>query len=356
MARIAMLASARYAIRRPFAGGLEAQTYRLAQSLRRRGHDVTLYASADSDPDLGVMPIAGHESRLELSAAAREDPSMCAEPFLEEHHAYLSFMLALAKSDVDVVHNHSLHYLPVAMAPSLRAPVLTTLHTPPTPWLESAIKCLPKIDSNATFVSVSAANARTWQVNDVVVGVVHNGIPIGEWPFRAHPAGEHVVWSGRLVPEKGPHLAIEAARKTGRTIFLAGPVENRAYMQSAVVPRLGDDAVYVGHLDSPALAALVASARVALTTPRWEEPYGLVVAEALACGTPVAAFRRGAMPELLDESTGALAIPDDADDLARAIEVAAGRDRAACRAHAESHCSIDTMTDRYEALYAQLSA
>jgi glycosyltransferase involved in cell wall biosynthesis len=354
VARIAVLASARFAIRRPFAGGLEAQTYHLAQVLRSRGHEVMLYASADSDPALQVTPIVDRETRLQLSPAARSDPSMVAEPFLEEHHAYLSVMLRLADSDVDVVHNHSLHYLPVAMAPALGVPVVTTLHTPPTPWLESAMASLPAGSTNPTFVSVSDANARSWRCPDRIDSVIHNGIVVADWPFRAVPTGDHVVWTGRLVPEKAPHLAIDAARRAGREILLAGPLSDERYVAAEVVPRLGADARYVGHLDTSELAELVGSARVALVTPAWDEPYGLVVAEALACGTPVAAFRRGAMPELLDDETGVLAPPDDVDALATAIEAAAGLERGACRARAEAHCSIETMAARYEALYERL--
>jgi glycosyltransferase involved in cell wall biosynthesis len=354
VARIAVLASARFAIRRPFAGGLEAQTYHLAQTLRARGHDVVLYASADSDPGLHVSPLVPAETRLQLSEAARSDPSMVAEPFLEEHHAYLTAMLRLAASDVDVVHNHSLHYLPIAMAPALPVPVITTLHTPPTPWLESAIASLPSGSTNPTFVSVSAANARSWGQPDRIHAVIHNGIVVDDWPFRPAAGGEHVVWSGRLVPEKAPHLAIDAARQAGRDIVLAGPRSDERYWSAEIAPRLGAGAAYVGHLDTAELVALVGSARVALVTPVWEEPYGLVVAEALACGTSVAGFRRGALPELLTPECGALAAPDVVDELAASIDAAASLDRYACRARAERTCSIDAMAARYEALYGQL--
>lgn len=130
MARIAIVASARFPLRRPFAGGLEALTYHLATRLRARGHEVVIYASADSDPALGARPIVPEAVRLELTEAAKRDPSMVAQPFLEEHHAYLALMLELQGGEVDVVHNHALHYLPIAMAPGLPVAVLTTLHTP----------------------------------------------------------------------------------------------------------------------------------------------------------------------------------------------------------------------------------
>jgi glycosyltransferase involved in cell wall biosynthesis len=353
--RITLLASARHPIRRPYAGGLEALTHRLAVELRQRGHEVRLYASGDSDPSLGTTAIVPRAGSFELTDAARRDPSMVAEPFLEEHHAYLAAMLRLgADRDVDVIHNHSLHYLPIAMAPTLPAPVLTTLHTPPTPWLESAMATLPE-DSTASFVSVSATNARAWSRADLIRRVVHNGIPLEEWPLR-HDVGDHVAWMGRLTPEKAPHLALDAAALAGTPIVLAGPVGDVAYVEREVLPRLGPRARWAGHLDTAELAALIGTARACLVTPTWEEPYGLVVSEALACGTPVVGFARGALPELLDPSCGVLVPPDDVAALADGIHLAADIDPSACRTRVERDGSIELMTDRYEEVYEELAA
>lgn len=138
--RIALLASARHPVAEPFAGGLEAHTWMLADGLRERGHQVTLFAGPGSDPKLGAKLLPVHWPAL--SAAARGDSSMVAPAVMAEHHAYLDVMLSMSDergSHYDVLHNNSLHYLPVAMAKASRAPVVTTLHTPPTPWLESAV-------------------------------------------------------------------------------------------------------------------------------------------------------------------------------------------------------------------------
>ncbi len=303
-----------------------------------------------------MSPILPEAASFTLTDAARRDPSMVAEPFLVEHHAYLEAMLRLQRDGaVDVVHNHSLHYLPIAMAPMLAAPMLTTLHTPPTPWLESAMATLPA-GADTTFVSVSASNARSWARAELIGHVVHNGIPLDDWPFRAEPSGDHVVWMGRLTPEKAPHLAIDAAVRAGVPIRLAGPAGDPGYVEREVAPRLGPDVTWVGHLDTDELAALVGSARACLVTPVWEEPYGLVITEALACGTPVVGFARGALPELVDGSCGVLVPPDDVDALADAIARADTIDRRACRAKVEHTGSLTTMTDRYEQLYGELVA
>jgi glycosyltransferase involved in cell wall biosynthesis len=349
--RIALIASARYPIREPFAGGLEAHTWQLALRLRERGHAVTVFGGSGSDPALDVHAMAALPP---ISADARGDVSMPAEWFLAEHHAYLALMLQLSDpgSEFDVVHNNSLHYLPVAMASTLTAPLLTTLHTPPTPWLESAVRLPCAVPRR--FAAVSAATAAQWGAAIAGIDVVRNGVDTRVW--TPGPGGGTPVWSGRLVPEKGPEEAIRAARAAGTGLRLAGPRPDRRYFDERVAPLLGDGIDYLGHLDHAALARLVGSASVAVVSPCWDEPYGLVVAEALACGTPIAGFARGALPELLDDSTGVLVPPDDVNALAAAIPRAARLDRAAVRRYAERTCSVETMVDGYERVYQELAA
>jgi glycosyltransferase involved in cell wall biosynthesis len=185
--------------------------------------------------------------------------------------------------------------------------------------------------------------------------VIPNGISLETWRYRRRPRRGGAVWSGRIVPEKGLHLAVEAARGAGMPLTIAGPVQDREYFERCL-EGAGSEIEYVGHLESAALATLVGDAEVALVTPCWEEPFGLVAIEALACGTPVAAFARGALPEILDRRTGALARPGDAGDLARAIAVARALPRSACRRRAERRFSLEAMTDRYLAAYRSLLA
>jgi len=348
--RVAIIAGSRHPIAQPFAGGMEAQTWLLASGLGARGHDVRVFAGPGSDPALGQMEILDHQP-LELSDEARADVSMPPEAFMREHHAYQQLMLRLATDPtVDVVHNNSLHYLPVAMADLLRCPVVTTLHTPPTPWLESA-----SADSaGSLFVAVSEHTAERWSPKLRIHRVILNGIDLGLWSVGPGDGG-YAVWTGRLVPEKGPHLAIDAAAKAGIPLVLAGPAYDHAYVRDEVLPRLGPTVRWVGHLDQAALTRLVGRASVAVVTPCWDEPYGLVVAEALACGTPVAAFARGAVPELVTAACAALAEPGDVDGLAAAILRARGLARGDARQHAELTCSATRMMDEYEDLYADVT-
>jgi glycosyltransferase involved in cell wall biosynthesis len=180
--------------------------------------------------------------------------------------------------------------------------------------------------------------------------VVPNGVDVDRWALGR--GGGPAVWSGRLVPEKGAHLAVQAAALAGVPLRLAGPVLDREYFDSQVQPWLGGDVEHVGHLRTDELVRLVGEASASLVTPCWEEPYGLVVAESLACGTPVAGFARGALPELVDARHARLVVPGDVEALAAALLQAVELDRDDARAHAVETCSVDAMVDTYEQLYA----
>lgn len=347
--RICLIASSRFPVREPFAGGLEAVTHMLARKLVSRGHRVTLFAGPGSDPTLPVEVLEAPV--FEASEVASGDVNAPPAAWMAEHHAYLTLMLRLAGADrdrFDVVHNNSLHHLPVAMAPMLTVPVVTTLHTPPVPWLESAILAAP---DGCTFTAVSERTSTAWS-HAVASAPVLNGVDLDAWP--GGPGGGPAVWTGRLVPEKAPHDAIDAARLAGIPLVLAGPVSDKRYFEREIAPRLGPDAVHLGHLDHRAISRLLRRASVAVVTPEWDEPYGLVAAEAMASGTPVAAYARGALPELVTEEAGALAIPGDVASLAQAIRSAMARDRTAVRQHAERELSLEQTVSAYEACYASV--
>jgi glycosyltransferase involved in cell wall biosynthesis len=368
--RIALIAPCDHPIRQPFAGGLESLVWQLRRALVARGHDVTLFAadSSDAADEEHVLPAGGWAP----SRTASGDVSMPVDGFMAAHHAYLRLLMALAGprgDEFDLVHNHALHHLPVAMSPLLRPPMLTTLHTPPTPWLESAIELTRGDSGRGEFAAVSRFVARQWRVlrPDDEAHIVPNGVDLGTW--RAGPGGPALVWSGRLVPEKAPHLAIEAARLAGMPLVLAGPASDLEYFDAMVRPRLGRQIAYAGHLATPDLVSLIGSSAAALVTPVWDEPYGLVVAEALACGTPVVAFARGGIPEVLHDPTGQptdqpgdgsrsavgrLVRPGDVPALAAAAREAVQLDRRAVRRHARQQLSIDRMVTAYEQLYDRL--
>lgn len=348
---VAILAAARFPISEPYAGGMEAHTHVLAERLWARGHHVTVYAAGGDGPYL-VDPMLPVD--FEASPSARRDVSAVPAAAMAEHHSYLDAMLRLRREAHQIVHINAVHHLPFACTGLLTGSVVTaTLHSPPTPWLESALALAAAHGVAPAMVSVSRANARAWRrvgVHDVIA----NGVDLQQW--RAGPGGPGAAWWGRMVPEKAPHLAIDAARRAGVALTLMGPVHDQAYFDQQVQPRLGTDVVYAGHLPVAETAAVVGRSGVAIVTPAWDEPFGLVVAEAMACGTPVVAFDRGAMSELIDDATGRVVPPGAVEELAAAVGVATRLDRDACRRRAEQRFSSDVMADGYESWFQTLLA
>lgn len=351
--RIAVIAHNHFPIREPYAGGLEAHIGHLTRALVHEGHQVTLFAAEDSD--LGpAHPRLGIDTLHRSSAASAPFPLPGAAKD-SDHQAFVALMRWLAEggaADYDVIHNHSLHYVPILMAPRLGTPMLTTLHTPPFPLLEAAVGAVRR--SNLTFAAVSRQAADAWAHTGIDMAVVPNGIDVAQWP--AGPGGRYVVWSGRIVAEKGPHLAIEAAQRSGHHLVLAGPIVDDEFFRRKIEPQLGDRVRYAGHLEQHRLAELVGGAATALVTPLWDEPYGLVVAEAMACGTPVVAFARGGIPELVDERCGRLVRPGDVAAMAQAIPAASELSRSEVRRVAVARQGVTAMVAKYVALYRSLPA
>ena len=344
--KIAVIAHLKYPIGQPFAGGLERHTHTLVRGLRRRGHEIVLFAAQGSEEALGSVCFCAPTG--ELTGHRGQDLKLEAEEF----SVYARIMETIASDKFDVVHNNALHELPLRLSSSLATPMVTVLHTPP---FESLVRGVQAGLAAGRFIAVSRTLAVQWSSIVQRLTVVGNGIELDKFPYRSRPdERDYALWSGRIVPEKGLHLAIDACRVAGLPLVFAGPRSNLDYWQEMIAPRLGADVFDLGHLDQRELAAWLGGARVAVVSPRWEEPFGLVVPEALACGTPVAAFRRGALSEILDDDSGCLAVPDDIKDLARSILDASRLQRSLCRKRAEAVFDAETMIDGYEAEYARM--
>ena len=348
---IALIAPLAFPIREPFAGGLEMQVSGLCDALVERGHDVTLFAAQGSECSARVVSPTTL-MLCEGERAAYSDEGGCLDQAQEFHH-YVEIMTRVSQGGFDVVHNHSLFHLPAAMAHLLPMPVVATLHVPPFTFLRNAVRQSQHYGSQH-LVAVSEHCRRAWSPWAQRVEVIHNGIDLSAWPQTQSKASDCVVWAGRMCKEKAPHLAIDAARRAGKRIVLAGPVYAGDYFDAHVAPRLGEDAVHVGHLNQQELGALVASAQCFVFSSVWEEPFGLVLAEALACGTPVAAFDSGAAREVVAQGCGAICPIGDVEALAVAIGRACQMEPDTCRAHARASFGMGRMAREYEALYERL--
>lgn len=338
--KIAVLGHRRFPIKEPFAGGLENFTHTLVTGLEKRGCQVALFAHPDSDRS------------LPLSLEPIFDTSFCLTYEEESHEAYLNIMDYLSRENFDLVHDNSLNYFPIILEDCLTAPLVTTLHTPPIPRLLSAIRYRER-HGRGRYISVSQFNGRSWSLKSGFE-VIHNGIDTDIFTYSENAIKDRVVWTGRIIPDKGTHLAITAARKAGVDLIIAGAISDRVYWEEQIAPHIGRGVEYVGHLARADLVTLLQSAAVTLCTPVWSEPFGLVVIESLACGTPVVAFNRGAMSEIIDSQTGVIVPTNDIDAMAEGIKKARNLSRYACRNSVLKHFSLDTMLDKYVMAYERI--
>lgn len=320
--RIALLAHVRQPIAEPFMGGMEAHSWHLAAGLAARGHEVVLFASGDSDSRFAIDPVLSeHYERTFPWQEHRGSAPLIAHV----DAGYEAACDRIAAGGFDVVHNNSLHRFPLQRAAAGGVPTLTSLHVPPFDALHWFVKASAAPRHRLTVTSAAQMHAWWPDGAPAEAGVLHNGIDPAAWPFRATGDGS-AVWCGRITTNKGTHLAIEAARRCGIPLTLFGAIEERAYWDAMVRPELKGGIRYGGHLQAAALAAEIARTSVFLFTPCWDEPFGLVAVEAMACGLPVASFDRGAAREIVAEA-GVFAPPDDAAALADAIPAALRIDR-----------------------------
>lgn len=349
--RIALLAHLRHPIAPPFAGGLEAYCWHLADGLTARGHEVVLFSSGDSDPRFtleSVIPV--HHEKSFPGLEHRGDPGLKAHV----DAAYAAACDRIAAGGFDVVHNNSLSRLPLERRRTDAVPTLTSLHVPPYDGLRWFVHDSPAPGHRLT--ATSAAHLRAWWPDGAPpeAGILHNGIDPASWPCAERGDGS-AVWSGRIARVKGAHHAIAAARRTGLPLTLFGPIEEPDHWEADILPHLGGPIRYGGHLPGPALAPELARASVFLFTPCWDEPFGLAAIEAMACGLPIAGFARGAAAEIVGEA-GCLVPSGDEAALAGAIHEALAIPRRVPRERVLRLFTRDRWLDACEALYARLSA
>jgi glycosyltransferase involved in cell wall biosynthesis len=306
----------------------------IADGLHERGVDVTLFATLDSITSAKLDGVA--------ETGYAEDGGRDGRVWEAMHVAH-----ALRRSgEFDIVHNH-LDWLPLAFESLARAPLVTTVHGFSGPSI------LPVYERSASaFVSISFADRAPGV--DYVANVYH-GVDAADLPYDG-VGGEALVSFGRIHPDKGTAAAIAIAAAAGRRLELCGIVQDRDYFHECVKPHIdGDRVVYHGSVGPSRRAELLGGAAALLHPVEFAEPFGLSVVESMTCGTPVLAFSRGSMPEVVDEGvTGRLV--DDLAEAVGAVDETIALDRAACRARALERFSASRMVDDYVRVYAQLLA
>jgi glycosyltransferase involved in cell wall biosynthesis len=313
-------------------GPWETITSLLAEGLVARGVDVTLFATLDSQTKAtldGVCP-SGYE----------ESPDIDGRVWEAIHVAH-----ALRRSgEFDLVHNH-LDWLPLAFSQHCAAPMLTTVHG------FSGNHILPAYrKADSSYVSISDSD-RSPELD--YVATVYHGIDLEALPFDPD-GGDDLVVFGRIHPDKGTHTAIEIARRAGRRLTVCGIVQDQRYFHELVEPHIdGDRVTYLGSV-GPADRRRILGGSAALLHPiEFAEPFGLSVVESMACGTPVVAYRKGSMPEVVDEGvTGRLV--DDVAGAVAAVDGIGGIDRGTCRVRARERFGKDRMVDEYLRVYRKV--
>ena len=330
----------------PAYGGIEEVVRLLCDGLAARGHDVTLFAAPGSSAPVDVATMLEESHPDDIQKAQ----------FEADHVSRAFAAIDAAAADgrpYDVIHDHTGHTA-LAMADRVGPPVVHTLHGPFTP---DACRFYAQHGHKACIVAITKA-----QLDDAPpeMGdgcVVHNPIDVEEWPFRPDKE-DYVLWIGRMSPDKGPHRAIAAAREAGTRLILAGPVQpgQEEFFREEVEPDLGHDGVeYVGEADGEAKRRLYQGARALLMPIRWQEPFGLVLVEALASGTPVIAFPEGSAPEVVEHGRTGF-IVDDEHAMAAAIGHLSDLDPAECRRSCEERFSVDAVVSGYEDVYRAVAS
>ncbi len=326
----------------PAYGGTEAVVGLLTDALVRLGHDVTLRASGDS---LTLAELRSVYPRSLRSAGDVKDAFHCELVHVAE---------ALRDSrGFDLIHNHAGDPA-VALAGLTDVPMLTTMHCLVAPEARAVWE-----NYQGFFNTISWAQVRTFPPFEGprFAGVVRNAIDVASFPCRTDKE-DYLLFLSRLSPEKGAHLAIEVARKLDRRLVIAGKVErlDGQYFHSMVEPEIdGKQIVFFGEANAQEKRELYSKASCLVLPISWEEPFGLVMTEAMACGTPVVAFARGAAPEIIvDGQTGYLV--DDVDSMVDAVQDIGRIDPLCCRRHVEHHFDVHVMAEGYLALYETILA
>lgn len=335
-------------------GGTERVVYTLTEELVRRGHDVTLFASGDSITSAKLEsghPIALREAlvadkalapglRQGISTAAGNPPTL-----------HMLGRLFKRAHEFDIIHDH-IDMATLPFAELCETPVVMTIHGNIAPEALPLYKEFKRPYQVAISKSLQAAQPP--ELN--YAGVVYNGLSMEHYPFKEEP-GKYLLFVGRICREKGTHLAIKVAKRLNLPLIIAAKIEqveqDKRYYRELIKPELGGDITWIGEVDEAKRNELMAGALCLLHPITWPEPFGLTLIETMACGTPVVAFRKGSIPEIIEHGKTGFVV-DKLNQMVGAVQQLGTIDRAYCREYALKTFNAQTMTDGYEAIYKKV--
>ena len=328
----------------------------ISEGLVKKGHCVDFFA-----PEGSALNLCGIQG-TEIKTLRNEAPGL---PILQDKHVgggevgklynlwdqyFIAKMFAAAeRGEYDLLHIHPVdRALPIAFSHP-KIPVVYTLHDPIYPWRTEVYRMFAS--PNQYYVSIS--DSQRLPAPDInYAATIYNGIDLDLFPF-SDTHENRFLFVGRIIPEKGVAEAVDAARAVGAGLDIIGPPASGTYWEERIKPYLGDQIRYIGYVPYPELHRYYQKAKALLVPIQWEEPFGLVMTEAMACGTPVIGFRRGSVSEVVkDGETGF--IVDDVNGMAAAMRIVDGIDRHQCHRHVEEQFGIRTMIDAYERVFLDI--
>ena len=312
-------------------GPWESVASLLTEGLVSRGHDVALFATGDSQTrgTLHAVCPRGYEEDRALIPKVWE--CLHISELFEHADAY------------DMIHNH-FDFLPLTYTGLTTTPVVTTIHGFSSPGILPVYK---KYNGKAFYVSISDAD-RSPDLD--YIKTIHHGIDIKQFDFQPAP-DDYLLFFGRIHKDKGTHEALNIARACSKKLILAGIIQDQAYYDQYVAPHIDNEkVVYIGSAGPAERNRLLGKACALLHPIQFNEPFGLSVIESMACGTPVIAFSKGAMPELIENGKSGFLV-NNVDEAIEAVARIEDIDRGSCRRHVERHFTIDRMIDEYIQVY-----
>ena len=332
--RIAMLSPIAWRTPPRHYGPWENVASLLTEGLVLRGHDVTLFATADSQTSARLHAVCGR--------GYEEDPAIVPKVWECLH---ISELFEHA-GEFDIIHNN-FDFLPLTYTGLINTPVITTIHGFSSPGILPVYR---KYNKKSFYVSISDAD----RAPDLdYIKTIHHGIDIKQFDFQPAP-DDTLLFFGRIHNDKGARQAIEIAGACNKKLILAGIIQDQAYHDRHVAPHMDDDKVmYAGSVGPVERNQLLGKACALLHPIQFDEPFGLSVIESMACGTPVIAFDRGSMPELIENGKNGFLV-NNVDEAVEAVARIKEIDRATCRRHVERHFTVDRMIDEYILVYEMI--
>jgi len=358
--RLALVAPLVAPIKEPQLGGAQSMMSDVASGLAGRGHRVDVFAATGSEiagacvVDLGIESRDMASTRFSFGAAsATTRPGQAVS-----QQAFRTIFQTIAEGDYDVVHNHAADTPAFAEARFLDIPVIHTLHLPPNDDIADEIRIGQAGAHPPAIAAVSHHSMAAWSTRIQVNFLIKNGVPTKRIAWSAS-GGEGLLFAGRFSPEKGAFEALEIAGRAGVPVTLIGDAydEDYAHALRMASAKAKHEVQIRAATARPALWELMTKCLAVLCPIAWEEPFGLVAAEAQAAGAPVVGFRRGALAEVvLDGTTGFLVDAGDLDAAASAVGRSGALSRAACRRHAERDLDLEATLDAHEQMYERTVA